>query len=232
MPLERRSHPACCLSPPQAKADKARDAKWQARQAVLRGDLRRELIKIEGASIFCAPGCDVEAAHLRRRRLSRACSRSRAQVFLVRAVGSPGQRVLWVVALQGGVVIDPGFLRGGGGRGLGVTYSPAVSRCARRVWCSQRFVDEHPTLYNLLDFAIQHAPGCRWKLLSGTAADFLLAASRRSAATCVALVTPRDKAESRELRRCAHAFIAHEFVNFLLQVVPERSTACGRPPGI
>jgi hypothetical protein len=114
LPSERRSHPACCLLPPQAKADKARDAKWQARKAVLRGDLRRELIKIEGASIFCAAGCDVEAAHLRRRRLSRAASRSRAQVFVVRDVGSPGQRVLWVVALQGGVVIDPGFLRGGG----------------------------------------------------------------------------------------------------------------------
>ena len=79
-----------------------RDAKWQTRQAVLRGDLRRGVIRIEGKSIFCADGCDVEAAHLRRRRLSRVGSRSRAQVFLVRDVGSPGQRILWVVALQGG----------------------------------------------------------------------------------------------------------------------------------
>ena len=225
------AEPANCR-PPQAKADKARDAKWQTRQAVLRGDLRRGVIRIEGKSIFCAAGCDVEAAHLRRRRLSRVGSRSRAQVFLVRDVGSPGQRILWVVALQGGAVIDPGFLRGGDGHGLVVTYSPAVSRCQRRVWCSQRFVDQHPTLYNLLDFAIQHAPNCRWTFLSGTVADFHRAASKRSAAICVALVTPRDKAESRELRRCAKAFVAHEFVNLFLQLVPARSSACGRPAGV
>ena len=102
------AEPANCR-PPQAKADKVRDAKWQTRQAVLRGDLRRGVIRIDGKSIFCAAGCDVEAAHLRRRRLSRVGSRSRAQVFLVRDGGSPGQRILWAVALQGGGGHRPGF---------------------------------------------------------------------------------------------------------------------------
>ena len=112
------SDPAC-RPLPQAKADKERDVKWLERQAVLHGDLRRELVKIDGASIFCAAGCDVDRADLRRHRLRPESSRSRAQVFLVHDVGSPGQRVLWVVALQGGMVIDMCFLRRGAGHVLG-----------------------------------------------------------------------------------------------------------------
>ena len=76
-------------------------------------------------------------------------TRPEADVFVVKDVESPGQRVQFAAALIGGVVCTFVYLETRGAAGVAVAYKPQVA-VHRVAWCSAAFIAAHPSLHEII----------------------------------------------------------------------------------
>ena len=86
---------------------------------------------------------DEVRSRLRALRAERVSSRDDADVFLLRDVTRPSQRVMWNAMLGGLALISIPFFRGQAGPM--VRYQAALN-LHRNVWFSDKFIDRHPAL--------------------------------------------------------------------------------------
>jgi hypothetical protein len=99
----------------------------------------------------------------------------------------------WRLVLGGGHLVQLSYLKSRGKEGARLMYNPAVST-ACLLWTSAAWVQKHPTLWDLLDRAIQR-PGGKWRWFVGGPVDFVTRslAPPRNSAKLVGVVTSAEK---------------------------------------
>ncbi|CAE7383924.1 nlaXM, partial [Symbiodinium pilosum] len=119
-------------------------------------------------------------------------NRARAGVFIVADIASPGQRVRWHLAIRGGAVMDPAWLKSQGRGGFMLKYK-AATQVPRKVWVSAAWAERHEELFHILGRAAA-ARGSKWSLLQMSEAEILPAIARRNNTRPIhILLTPGDK---------------------------------------
>ena len=81
-------------------------------------------------------------------------------------VGDPARlpmRMQWVLALRGGVAVQPRFLETKGRRGAAVAYRPAIAT-PRQLWLSPRFMEKFPKIAVIIQSAAVDETS-KWQLL-------------------------------------------------------------------
>jgi len=81
-------------------------------------------------------------------------------------VGDPARlpmRMQWVLALRGGVAVQPRFLKTKGHRGAAVAYRPAITT-PRQLWLSPRFMEKFPKIAEIIQSAAV-VKTSKWQLL-------------------------------------------------------------------
>ena len=81
-------------------------------------------------------------------------------------VGDPARlpmRMQWVLALRGGVAVQPRFLKTKGHRGAAVAYRPAITT-PRQLWLSPRFMEKFPKIAVIIQSAAVDETS-KWQLL-------------------------------------------------------------------
>ena len=82
-------------------------------------------------------------------------------------VGDPARlpmRMQWVLALRGGVAVQPRFLKTKGHRGAAVAYRPAITT-PRQLWLSPRFMEKFPKIAVIIQSAAVDVQTSKWQLL-------------------------------------------------------------------
>ena len=133
-------------------------------------------------------------------------NRARAGVFIVADIASPGQRVRWHLAIRGGAVMDPAWLKSQGRGGFMLKYK-AATQVPRKVWVSA-WAERREELFHILARAAA-ARGSKWSLLQMSEAEILPAIARRNNTRPIhILLTPGDKervqATSAQISRGGH----------------------------
>ena len=87
--------------------------------------------------------------------------RASASVFIARDAAEPGERTLWTLAVQGGVVGDVQWAQSRGESGVSFAFTGA-NKTARRVYICDDFWFRHRTLADIVWEGI-HATGSKWQ---------------------------------------------------------------------
>ena len=88
-------------------------------------------------------------------------TRETATVFITEDAAQPGERTLWTLAVQGGIVGDVQWARSGGESGVAFSFKGG-NKTARRIYICDEFWRHHRTLADIVWEAI-HAVGSKWK---------------------------------------------------------------------
>ena len=107
-------------------------------------------------------------------------------------VGDPARlpmRMQWVLALRGGVAVQPRFLMTKGGRGAAVAYRPAIAT-PRQLWLSPRFMEKFLQIAVIMQSAAVDQTS-KWQLL--VSPSVYEAARGRSSGAKVVVVMVREE---------------------------------------
>lgn len=117
--------------------------------------------------VFVEPNVDICEPRLRSAMrasgMERVADRLQADIFVVRNPAQVGQRTAWCCGMLGGMITTSEFILSGGRRGAAVAYSPGY-RFRRTVFCTDRFRDSHPTVFEILQDTSRRR-GHKWRWL-------------------------------------------------------------------
>lgn len=148
-------------------------------------------------------------------RIEHACLRAKA--CIVRDPAHLPVRMQWVMALRGGVVVQPQFLESEGRRGAAVAYHPAIAT-PRQVWLSPQFVEKFPKIAEVIQSAAVDKAS-QWQLLVALSAfQAARARARGNRWSVIAVVAPK------ELTGGPSELTGRQFLNWCTQVDARRST--------
>ena len=139
---------------------------------------------------------DELSSAVRRLGLNKTEQRTCADVFVQHDVSALGGRVAWCLALKGGFVANPDFMKNSATGAL-VRHLPTSGS----LWASVAFVEHNNDLFALIDSLVNRCP--KWSWFTGSLEDFLHKAkrnSKRHGATLYGLVTKTEK--STQARMC------------------------------
>ena len=175
--------------------------------------MRPDAPRLESRTIFLQRG---EWAGTAWAQALRLCARREdATGFVVEDASTPPERILWTVALQGGVVADLAHAESQGRQGASFTYMAAV-QTRRRIFVDDDWAAAHVGLTEILLAAIEK-PNSKWRLLASWE-DFADASSRGGRYDTIALALPEV---------CRELDIPNAFskINFL-EFVTKQRVAC------
>ena len=144
-------------------------------------------------------------------------NRAVATCFVVADLNNVGQRVDWVVSLQGGFIVTPEYVHSRGSSGPMAAYVASI-RDPRVLWCSPAFADNHRIIYDILIAAIAR-PESSWKWFHGSTGEFLEKAGKKSRVPreIHGLVTLNEK-KSEAFKVLAATFTVNTFLEYVRKV--------------
>ena len=144
-------------------------------------------------------------------------NRAVATCFVVADLNDVGQRVDWVVSLQGGFIVTPEYVHSRGSSGPMAAYVASI-RDPRVRWCSPAFAENHRIIYDILTAAIAR-PESSWKWFHGSTAEFLAKAGKKKRVPrdILGLVTLHEKT-SEAFNVLACTFTVYTFLEYVRKV--------------
>jgi hypothetical protein len=118
----------------------------------------------------------------------------RATVCIVADPARLPVRMKWVMALRGGVAVQPRFLTSKGRRGAAVAYHPAIAT-PRQLWMSPAFVEKFPNVVAVIQSASVHQ-NSKWRLIATHSVYRAARAQAKGRWSCIAGVTHEEKTGS------------------------------------
>ncbi len=117
----------------------------------------------------------------------------RATVCIVADPARLPVRMKWVMALRGGVAVQPRFLTSKGRRGAAVAYHPAIAT-PRQLWLSPTFAEKFPNVVAIIQSASVHQ-NSKWRLIATRAMYRAARAKAKGRWSCIAVIAHEEKTD-------------------------------------
>jgi hypothetical protein len=115
----------------------------------------------------------------------------RATVCIVADPARLPVRMQWVMALRGGVAVQPRFLTSNGRRGAAVAYHPAIAT-PRQLWLSPTFAEKFPHVVAVIQSAFVHQTS-NWRLIATRSVYNVARAKAKGRLSCLAVIAREEK---------------------------------------
>jgi hypothetical protein len=175
--------------------------------------MRCAVVAVEG-SLANAPAVTACAVQEYGMTVEQVCIR--ATVCIVADPARLPVRMQWVMALRGGVAVQPKFLMSKGRRGAAVAYQPATAT-PRKLWLSPTFAEKFPKVAAVIQSASVH-PNSKWRMIATHAVYRATRAQAKGRWSCLAVIQHEEKTGSPS------EVTGSQFLTLCVKVDTKRST--------